>query len=412
MEATATATHESAINRGLAPNSLSAKKPGRGHLVVPSAAVIAVILFIGLFLFLTQVTANRVRIDALVRNISVDRWCHRFEKYLVSGANPDIVVIGSSTALVPSEMCDVAFHVAPKLPDVVALQSYSEHYEAPLFFLQCLSCQGFTHLSVLNLAVPTADVEDESLLIKQLISFRKKPKLIILAIGPRDFAVLPSNDAPSLGSPIFRCLGDIKPPAENLVRTRIVPWLVVNLRSSALARIWDDQKYYFSYELMRLVRPAKQAIEKYVPVAAHLPDYKEANSQFVSEAWSLPSQVKIDLSPMDHMLANYNPDFVNKQALALEKSAKLLQSNGIKLVIVETPMCVGIDYPKQLNDKYCQSTESVCRSYGAKWLRPAVASKFEMNDFSDPVHMNAFGGYKWFTCTSKFISDHRRELLQ
>src|ERR1700722_10100480 len=106
MEATATATHESAINRGLAPNSLSAKKPGRGHLVVPSAAVIAVILFIGLFLFLTQVTANRVRIDALVRNISVDRWCHRFEKYLVSGANPDIVVIGSSTALVPSEMCD------------------------------------------------------------------------------------------------------------------------------------------------------------------------------------------------------------------------------------------------------------------------------------------------------------------
>jgi hypothetical protein len=412
MKATATAIHESATGCGVAQNVLTAEKKRSRRLVVASSAVVAVIVFIALFLLLTQVTADQVRIDALVRNISVDRWCHRFEKYLVTGANPDIVVIGSSTALVPSEMCDVAFHVAPKLKDIVALQSYSEHYETPLFFLQCLSSHGFSRLSVLNLAIPTADVEDESFLIKQLVSFRKKPKLVILAIGPRDFAILPSDDAPRLGSPIFRCLGDIKPPSENLVGTRIVPWFLVNCRASAIARIWDDQKYYFSYELMRLVRPAKQAIEKYLPVAARLPDYKEANSQFVAEAWSAPSQIKIDLAPMKHLLSNYSPAFTSNQALALEQSAKLLQSHGIKLVIVETPMCIGMEYPAKLTDKYCQSTEAVCRRYGAKWLRPPVESKFDMNDFSDPVHMNAFGGCKWFTCASQFISDHRQELLQ
>ena len=406
-----TALAEPVIDYRVPGNPATTTKTVGGH-PAPSSAGFALLIFVTVFLFLTRVTANRERIDALVRNITVDRWCHRFEKYITSSANPDIVIIGSSTALVPSEMCDVAFQVAPRLPDLVALQSYSEHYEVPAFFLKCLSSRGLSSVSALNLSNPTADGDDEHMLLKQLVAFGKKPKLVVLAIGPRDFAVWPCEDLPLFGSPISRCLRGIKQPPKQLLGTQIVPWLLVYLRARAIAHVWEDEKYYFSCELTRLLKPAKQATEKFVPLATHLPEYKEANSKYsVADAWSKPNKEKIDLSPTQSLLSYIQPAFVDNQVLALEEAAKLLQRNGIKLVVVETPMCVGAEFPAWFSQKYFRSTESICRRYGAKWFRPASKAKFETSDFMDALHMNAFGGYKWFTSTARFISDHRQQLL-
>ncbi len=401
------------LDDGVVDYSSRGKRRNFVHSLATSQASAAIFIFITVFLVCTRAVTNRPRVDALIRNITVDRWCHRFEKYVVSSSRPDIVIVGSSTALVPSEMCDVAFHVGPVLPDLVALQTYSEHYEAPVFFLQCLSNQGFAKVSALNLSIPTADIQDENLLIEDMVAFGKKPKLVILAIGPRDYVVWPSQDLPLNGSPIVRCLRDLKPPAREFIQTRIIPWFLVYMRPSALARLWDDEKYYFSYEMAQLVRPARLALEKIWPQVSQLPDYKESSDKFCAEeVWSVPNKTRIDLLPMKILLSCYRPDFLNEQIAALEKTAKLLQSNGIKMLVVETQLCPGTEIPAKVNEAYYRQTEAICRRYGAQWYRPGRDRKFDPSDFSDAMHMNAFGGYKWYTSTAKYIADHRSELLE
>jgi hypothetical protein len=375
-----------------------------------SPTLIAVIIFLSIFILLTRILPDRAKIDVLVRSASRALLFQRLDHFLVSSENPDIVVLGSSISLVPSQWADVAAG-AVKYNDLVAVLKRAYSYKTPSYFLACLEKNGFTGINVIHLGMPTANVTDQLLILQDIIGFGKTPKLVVMTINPRDCLVLPSMEYQVLGSPIFQSIQDIHIPPGELIKIRIAREASIELRKSAIHRCWEAEQDYFSYEATLFADPLLKLLDSKYPFPLPQRARELPNSLDLVMAWTRPAATKLDTIPETKLLASCPSKFLQAQCKAVEECAVLLKKHNMHLLLVEVPLYPGIqvDEPELL--QYENAIKTACEKTGAHYYCPADSASFHWSDFSEILHMNACGGYKLYSNLATYMRLNRAALF-
>ena len=285
--------HREKTQTGTCTNALESAAQNTNRI---SIALVAVIIFLAIFILLTRILPDRGKIDVLVRSASRALLFQRLDHFLVSSENPDIVVLGSSISLVPSQWADVAAG-AVKYNDLVAVLKRAYNYKTPSYFLACLEKNGFTGINVIHLGMPTANIKDQLLILQDIIGFGKTPKLVIMTINPRDCLVLPSMEYQVLGSPIFQSIQDIHIPPRELVKLRIAREASIGLRKSAIDRVWEAEQDYFSYESTLFADPLLKLMDSKYPFPLPPRVRELPNNMDLVTAWTKPATTKLDTIP-------------------------------------------------------------------------------------------------------------------
>ncbi len=333
------------------------------------------------------------------------RSCGRFEKFIIGSANPDIILLGSSVFLTPSDLYDLKSANAKRM-GLIQLQKFLNNYVTPVSFVRCLNKHGLSNVSAIDLCMSAAVIADDDLIIKQCLIYRKRPRLVIYGINPRDFAFHLSK---TWITPAFK---DI--PLLPFACPRWLRLCLVELRPSSILRNLDTERSYFRQMILLPSNLVQQTNAHFAFLLSPFTKQKY-NDIPVSALGKLlePNKDKIDLTGLDCCFAPLDREFVNNQFIALENSANLLREKDIKLLIVEIPFCPGAQerIPQALRNEYEQRMQSICKEYGAIRYQPESEQQFSTEDYFDWVHMNAIGAAKLFDGLSNFISQRRSQLL-
>jgi hypothetical protein len=375
-----------------------------------SSGLMALITFLAIFILLTRILPDRDKIDVLVRSASRALLFQRLDRFLVSSENPEIIILGSSIGLVPSQWADVAAG-AIKYHDVLPVLKRAYHYTSPFYFLTCLVQNGFASISVIHLGMPTANVLDQLLILKNLLGFGKTPQLVVMMINPRDCLVQPCMEYPISGSPIFQWTRDVFIPPRELVKNRIVRKASIDFRKGAMCRRWEAEHDYFVYEARVLAEPMRKLLGKNYPSGIQpLPTELQNNLDLVT-AWTNPATTKLDTTVETQILASFTPKFLLTQCTSVEDCAELLKEKNIQVLLVEVPLYPGIQLTEPALRQYTDAIKTACQKTGAHYYRPADSISFNYTDFSEILHMNACGGYKLYSSLANYIRLHKAELL-
>lgn len=374
---------------------------------IPSSALVAVIVFAALF-FLIRFTTDRDYIEAMLPKRCIQQHCQRVERFFVSSENPSMVILGSSTAYVPSQWADVACGAAsPK--NLMELIKFMRFYKTPAFLNDRLRENGFKDLSVIHLGIPTASLEDQLLILKQAIGLGKTPKLVVLAINPRELFVQPAPDYYERGSPVQRGLADMFVPRRPLQESKLVHNLCVLLRPSVLSRFLCDEFEFFRYGIFIDLRPLSLKLDKYTQVPLRL-NVELDPKIVVNRFWINPNPARLDGKPLSNLFQYYRADFVETQTKSLIDLAELLRVHKIRLLIAEVPLYPDVQLSPTAQALYKQAIENSCR-HGAVYYRPDQYLSFDHTDFGELLHMNSSGGYKLYSSIAAFIKLKKAELL-
>jgi hypothetical protein len=393
-----------------AVDTIHLKQPPQ-HRARLSPALAALITFLTIFILLTRILPDRDKIDVLVRSASRALLFQRLDRFLVSSENPEIVILSSSIGLVPSQWADVAAG-AIKYHDVLPVLKRAYHYTSPFYFLTCLAQNGFASISAIHLGMPTANVLDQLLILKNLLGFGKTPQLVVMMINPRDCLVQPCMEYPISGSPIFQWIRDVFIPPTELVKNRIIREASIDFRKGAMFRQWEAEHDYFDYEAMVLAEPVRKLLGKNYPSGIQpLPSSELQNNLDLVTAWTNPATTKLDTTVETQILASFTPKFLLTQCTALEDCAELLKKKNIHLLLVEVPLYPGIQLTESALRQYTDAIKTACKRTGTHYYRPADSISFDASDFGEILHMNASGGYKLYSSLANYIQLHKAELL-
>ena len=380
-----------------------------------SRAFSAAVIFLVLFIAVTSNMPQRKRIDFLVRKLSADCWCPRFEQFLCSSSKPNILILSSSVGFVPSLMSDIKNRAVSQPASVIQLQTLSVNYACPAFFLLAMGSHGITNVSAAHMGIPTANIADDLLLLKKALAYGKKPDVVIFAINVRDF-VVPANwpAIEKLDEPIKAELGDIVPMPEVLLGNRIFRDLFVYSRPSLFSRYIDNKRFYFAYETYRLTRavPLLNTIFGQSDILRNrMATELESENHYNAQDAVGVSNPKLNPQTQNEILAFTNKKFEDRQFEALRQTIAITQNQGIKLVIAQVPLYPGICAPSELAQRYNAAMTAAAREKGIFVLNLNERNEFSAGHFSDFLHLNGLGGERFFWRLAEYAAAHKTELF-
>ncbi|MBN9396214.1 MAG: acetyltransferase [Candidatus Melainabacteria bacterium] len=386
----------------------------------PGTAPAAIAIFVILFYCLSNLVTNRPHVDVLVRKITSDRWIRRLEQFMYQRANPQILILGSSTSFVPFETHDLGQGNFATPSDFVSLQKWSESYIDPKAFLRALASRGIKGISAKILATPAASISDQLVILRKALIMGKSPKLIIACINDREFAITPAPDALDKGGIIEREIRDIGIPSPLVKFAPLAPLMrvcAINLRPARTARVWEDERFYFVYKLRvltRQIQPIRDILDLSSPLKNLMANAKAvANPPFnVSTLYGPNIPLPPTLLPSANAtLSVDDKPYQEQQIKALYKLINLTSQNHIKVLIVKMPMFPGVHVSPHVSDKINSALTAVKQYPNVSFFDPASRCNFEAGDFVDGLHMCGYGGAKLVTAIADYIAGNKCSLL-
>lgn len=387
------------------PN-LSGPSQKKNSPAVQGTAAIALLIFALLFFGLPFSLINRDSQEILLLPSDPREFSRRIERYLVADKNPEIVILGSSTSILPSFLCDRPFWFRQG-SGLTSAEDFRHRFNdiVPRYFVAELGKFGYANTSAANLSMPTADVTDEKLVLEKLLRFGKRPKTGVLCVSVRDFAVYPWVGSKVNVSPTFLALNELDISHEAFAKNRIVRFLSAGLPQRTLVRRWKDNKLLFTASLSKLLQPAEQWAKRSCIFPQNYPEYLEPHNIVTSDIRTLmkntPTAHKFETVPMTNLLSQGNTEFERGEEASLEEIASILKKRGIKLVIAETPLNPGVKPPEKLKTLFRKTIDKVVTHYGAN-LCPTP--EFSENDYLDSTHLDYSGGQKFFHNLAQYIT--------
>ena len=380
-----------------------------------SRAISAVAAFLVFFVAVSWIDPPRERIDFLIRKLSADCWCPRFERFLCSSSRPNILLLSSSVGFVPSLMSDIKNGAISKPCSVIQLQKLSVNYACPAFFLNAMASRGIKNVSGAHMGIPTANITDDLLLLRKALAYGKKPNVVVLALNVRDF-VVPANwpAIETLDEPIKLALGDIPAVPSRLCTSRLIRALWVYARPSVLIRYMDEQRFYFAYETYRCTRMVpllKLVIGQSDILRNRMATEFESENYYDAKIAGSVNCVKLNPKTQNETLAFRNNRFEDLQFEALKQTVVLCENHGIKLVITQVPLYPGTCAPAAVNRRYAKGIASAASEKGVFVVNSNKLDDYSYGDFSDLQHLNGVGGERFFWRLADYIAAHKTELL-
>ena len=103
------------------------------------------------------------------------------------GSPPDVLMLVSSMILFPAVRCDDAIAGRKDRYDPWYFNIHILGYSRADYLQNLLSKELHRQLSVANLGIAAAMVSDSYAIFQKTLSFGKKPRVLVLAVAPRDF---------------------------------------------------------------------------------------------------------------------------------------------------------------------------------------------------------------------------------
>jgi hypothetical protein len=363
-------------------------------------------------LFCWFVQASRV-MEVQPPLVAARPYVLRAEKYLYSSYDPEIILMGSSLVLKPTFETDRKFEklVVPENEDEA--RAFKRSYTKAEHLRHLLASRISGSFDVINIGVPACMSSDYYLILHKLMDFKKHPRLVILAVAPRDFLdnKYPDPDATSSTqlmsacSPMQKCIGHPRavanfikhlfPPfawAENLLDTVTVR--VISYRY-AMENSSDGPGHWLGDRLRRIL------------VRRTLVQPPSTASVCASNKAAPPPKKYVDLDVYNFCYNPANLDRLKLQFTYLERFATLASHANISVVLVDMPITVENQalIKKEALTMYKERLRELASTHSNVVL--VDASRFSgctAEDFYDSVHLNASGGHKCFECIANAIS--------
>lgn len=310
---------------------------------------------------------------------------------------PDVLVLGSSLPMAAFRYCDNQWQKQTDADNDAVKHHLSvfQAYSRGVYLERLLSLKAHQPVTVFNFTSAACMPSDASLILSKAIEFKKKPKLVIIAFGPRDFM---DNLVPEIGrTPAFNALADWTCLSGNVPSSLSLD----TIRELVLESCSDCYRNRGAWSLLlselttHFVRPVKLAsssssLPANNPLATK--DKEETKhvclSQHQYEAWHIEDYRK-----------RYNPANYLRYEQEMERLAYLLDSckqKRITAVVVNMPITtINRELiPGRLLQQYERDLAVYSRKHDALYVDLSQDPTFTADDFLDTVHVNPQGGKK------------------
>lgn len=347
-------------------------------------------------------------------------WITR--SYLMQPRSPDIVLLGSS------QMASAVFatdaHTLQRDLDIA-------EYREGTTLERHLQSQTSTPVSVFNWSIGGEMVSDAYMIAHTLFQGDKKPKLVVIGIGPRDFMdntlITPSTTEEFQFFAPFVELGELGPAAFNEPLARM-NWeinerLPLRRWSQGILQRCNQSLLTAAFKL----RPLEQA-EK----STSRGDASTLHKQFLQAIsggniralpgslgvrkgqWIIPyvtgSLFLDNTAEYKRRFAQPNPPIYKGERQFFSAFLKEMQQRHIQVLVIGMPSLTPNRQllPDTFWQDFHQFIATQCQEYGADWLDLSASPLFITNYFLDTVHMNFQGGEQLFRVLAEKIAQTSR----
>ncbi|HEY9718816.1 MAG TPA: DUF1574 family protein, partial [Trichormus sp.] len=236
------------------------------------------------------------------------------------------------------------------------------------------------HPQVNNVSYMGFMVSDDCFIVDNYLKEQKCPKAVVLLVAPRDFYDV-GFESPAAGI-AFRKLADFSHFAD--------------FCGIYLKRPGD----YIDFAGERLI--VTFALRSKIQDKVHdwvLPKWWEFQSKLIpiqSQTDKPESRLAKSIREYGHRYQGITFDAMNKQFVFLEELLDLCNKRHIKTIVVNAPLTQqNIKLlPPGLYAQYCERLRDIVSDKHASCLDLSNSTGYTMKDFSDGVHLNAFGARK------------------
>ncbi len=309
--------------------------------------------------------------------------------------SPDVLVLGSSLPMAAFRYCDNQWQKQTDADDDAVKHHLSvfQAYSRGAYLESLLSLQAQQPVSVFNFTSAACMPSDASLILSKAIEFKKKPKLVIIAFGPRDFM---DNLVPEIGrTPAFNALADWTCLSGNVPSSLSLDTIreLVLESSSNCYRNRGDWSLLLSELTTHFVRPVA-SVSSSLPASNPLTATGKEENKHVCIA-----QQRYEAWHIEDYRKRYNPPNYLRYEQEMERLAYLLDNcrqKQIAAVVVNMPITTTNRelIPGRLLQRYEKDLSSHARQHDAFYVDLSQNPTFTADDFLDTVHVNPQGGKK------------------
>jgi hypothetical protein len=394
--------------------------------------------------------------NSQVKVAGVKEHAQRVVRVLYSQDNAKIVLLGSSLVQMASMAADCKFENNSLWQNWTNYNDCAENHTHASHFEHVIKDTLGQDVSVFNLGEPSAVIEDDCLILEKLIKFKKKPRIVVLGIAPRDFIV---NQNVDNESPIHHVLHSYDPPS--------FPLALGGDQLSVLVRALDLSHTITSLDWIRSSRDAfatsmtadigrvRQSVLNTRPrstdLAAAPPASTTASStttdsvkdksvsvNSTSALTSATAQTNksaaraaglqapritdyktprdylcapvtlADMQGVEFALSEQSRPYLCQQLQALVRLLALAKKESISLYVVKMPLSGPLT--EKIRDSYLQpiygrDIPDLCKRYGATTFSLDDKASWPLAYFHDSAHMNSDGGHHFFTELVKRLAE-------
>lgn len=360
-----------------------------------SAVVLGLFLFlIANVLLLVLQPLSKVDPESLPSAHTWVWWAGR--EYLQRKSAPDVMILGSSLLMNP---------VAGVEADYLNSDfDYVKHHESRYTADALATRLGSGPVQCFNFALPGAMLSDDFMVLRALVSQNKKPKVIVLGLGVRDF--IDSGVACPAATPPFRYL---KRFAQ-----------IDDIVELSMPQIWQRFEYwvgraiYLSGKKLDLqVALSEKAKSILSPIFGQR--FSACRLEEADPTKNMPGNLRSEIEEGVYVIkahqpyafldntAEYRKRFRNPnenmfaiQSQFLDKFLAEAQNAKIKVVLMNVPVTPANRalMPKGAYERYLSLLSEEAKRWNVALFDPAKTISFAGEDYGDTAHMNAVGGRK------------------
>jgi hypothetical protein len=388
------------------------------------------------------------KLNSQVKVAGVKEHAQRVVRVLYSQDHAQIVLLGSSLVQMASMAADCKFENNSLWQNWSNYNNCAESQTHANHFEHVLKDTLGRDVSVYNLGEPSAVIEDDCLILEKLIKFKKKPRIVVLGIAPRDFVI---NQNVDNESPIHHVLHSYDPPSfplalegnqlNVLVRALDLAHTITSLdwirssrnafATSMTADVSRVRQYLSTTRRpstdLSVISPvsitanstlAGQAKDKSASArstsaltsstagsatsaatagnlqAPRITDYKTPRDYLCAPV------TLADMQGVEYALGEQGRPYLCQQLGALVRLLTLAKQENISLYIVKMPLSGPLT--EKIRDSYLEPIYGrdipiLCKRYGATTFSLDDKESWPLAYFHDSAHMNSDGGHHFFT---------------
>lgn len=336
-----------------------------------------------------------------------DQAGKKVRQYFSTGEPADILLIGSSTFLFSAARSDELLRGQQPRYDTSYLVNNISNYQSANYFEKRLSDNFDRPVRVANLGTAGGVISDQYCVFRKACVSKKKPRLVICDISPREFLDPIVRDP--AGTPVYAatadlaCVGDL---FDSLYSQDSVS-------SSMLGSFWQ---VYRERNLLRsvlsnsisLLSGRSESLWRacsFSPSGERLKDaWSRVRGHLFSRApesqpsYVRPDNLAADLKHYQYMYQARDEKSIAKQFAFLERLLQYAKKEKVSVCLVQMPLTnVNLQLlPDNVTASIYSRAKALAQKYEASYIQPDATTYFSDADFEDSAHLNAHGGRKLF----------------